>query len=108
VEASGRAARVSLDLRHPFASGTLRIKVDDRVVFANSISGMPKKVMGVLSGYDGRFGTDLMIPPGEHVIRIEVRSGPTELIESRKVQLRAGESRRLLALAGKTMTLSFE
>ena len=108
VEASGRAARVNLDLRHPFASGTLRIKVDDRVVFANNISGMPKKVMGVLSGYDGRFGTDLVIPPGEHTIRIEVRSGPTEFIESRKVQLRAGESRRLLALVGKTLTLSLE
>ena len=108
VEASGRGARVNLDLRHPFASGTLRIKVDDRVVFANNISGMPKKVMGVLSGYDGRFGTDLVIPPGEHVIRIEVRSGPTEFIESRKVQLRAGESRRLLALVGKTLTLSLE
>ena len=108
VEASGRGARINLDLRHPFASGTLRIKVDDRVVFANNISGMPKKVMGVLSGYDGRFGTDLVIPPGEHVIRIEVRSGPTEFIESRKVQLRAGESRRLLALVGKTLTLSLE
>ena len=108
VEASGRAGRVSLDLRHPFASGTLRIKVDDRVVFANNISGMPRKVMGVLAGYDGRFGTDLLIPPGEHVIRIEIRSGPTELIESRKVKVRAGESRRLLALAGKTLTLSFE
>jgi serine/threonine-protein kinase len=108
VEASGRAARINLDLRHPFASGTLRIKVDDRVVFANNISGMPKKVMGVVSGYDGRFGTDLVIPPGEHTIRVEVRSGPTEFIESRKVQLRGGESRRLLALVGKTLTLSLE
>ena len=108
VDASGRAARINLDLRHPFASGTLRIKVDDRVVFANNISGMPKKVMGVVSGYDGRFGTDLVIPPGEHTIRVEVRSGPTEFIESRKVQLRAGESRRLLALVGKTLTLSLE
>ena len=108
VEASGRAARVSLDLRHPFASGSLRIKVDDRVVFANNISGMPKKVMGVLSGYDGRFGTDLSIPPGEHTIKVEVRSGPSEFIESRSVKLRAGESRRLVAMVGKTMILSVE
>jgi len=108
VEASGRAARVSLDLRHPFASGSLRVKVDDRVVFANNISGMPKKVMGVVSGYDGRFGTDLVIPPGEHVIKVELRSGPTELVESRRVDLKAGESRRLLALAGKSLTLSLQ
>ncbi|MEO8500898.1 MAG: protein kinase [Vicinamibacteria bacterium] len=108
VEASGRAARVSLDLRHPFASGSLRIKVDERVVFANNISGMPKKIMGVLSGYDGRFGTDLSIAPGDHVIKVEVRSGATEFIESRSVRLHAGESRRLVAMVGKTMTLSFE
>ena len=108
VEASGRAARVSLDLRHPFASGSLRIKVDERVVFANTISGMPRKVMGILSGYDGRFGTDLSILPGEHVIKVEVRSGATEFSESRSVRLRAGESRRLVAMVGKTMTLSFE
>jgi serine/threonine-protein kinase len=108
IEASGRAARVSVDLRHPFASGTLRIKVDDRVVFANNISGMPRKVMGVLSGYDGRFGTELVIPPGEHVIRIEIRSGPTEFADSRKVELRAGDSRRLVAMVGKTLTLTFE
>lgn len=78
------------------------------MVFANDISGMPKKVMGVVSGYNGRFGTDLVIPPGEHTIRVEVRSSTTEFIESRKVQLRAGESRRLLALVGKTLTLSLE
>ncbi len=108
VESSGRAARVNLDLRHSFASGTLRIKVDDRVVFANNISGMPKKVLGVLSGYDGRFGTDLVIPPGEHVIRVEVRSGPSEFMDSLKVRLRAGESRRLSAFVGKTLILTLE
>ena len=108
VQGSGRAARVTLDLKHSFASGTLRVKVDDRVVFANSISGMPTKVLGVIKGYDGRFGTDLVIPPGEHVIKVEVRSGAAEFIESRTVKLAAGETRRLLALVGKTLTLSLE
>ncbi len=108
VQGSGRAARVTLDLKHSFASGTLRVKVDDRVVFANSIMGMPTKVLGVIKGYDGRFGTDLVIPPGEHVIKVEVRSGAAEFIESRTVKLAAGETRRLLALVGKTLTLSLE
>ncbi len=108
VGVSGRAARVTLDLKHPFASGSLRIKVDDRVVFANNIAGMPTKVLGVLKGYDGRFGTDLVIAPGEHVIKVEVRSGASEFIESRSVRLAPGESRRLVALVGKTLTLSLE
>ncbi|MBK5255933.1 MAG: serine/threonine protein kinase [Vicinamibacteria bacterium] len=108
MESSGRAARVSVDLRHPFASGTVRIKVDERVVFASDIHGMPMKVDGVVSSYDGRFGTDLAIPPGDHVIQVEVRSGPTEFVESTRVQLKSGESRHLLAQVGKTLTLSFE
>ena len=108
IQGSGRAARVTLDLKHSFASGTLRVKVDDRVVFANSILGMPTKVLGVIKGYDGRFGTDLVIPPGEHVIKVEVRSGAAEFIESRTVKLAAGETKRLLALVGKTLTLSLE
>jgi hypothetical protein len=108
MESSGLAARVGLDLRHPFATGALRVKVDDRVVFASSLNGMPMKVMGVVSGYDGRFGTDLVIPPGDHVIQIEVRSGTTAFVESLRVRLRSGESRRLLARVDKTLTLSLE
>jgi hypothetical protein len=108
ISGSGRSARVTLDLKHPFASGSLRIKVDDRVVLANNISGMPTKVLGVIKGYDGRFGTDLVIPPGEHVIKVEVRSGASEFIESRNVKLSPGESRRLVALVGKTLTLILE
>ncbi len=108
MESSGSPARVSLDLRHSFASGALRVKVDDRIVLANNIHGMPMKVKGVPSGYDGRFGADLVIPPGDHVIQIEVRSGPTEFVESTRVQLRGGETRRLVALVGKSLTLSFE
>jgi serine/threonine-protein kinase len=108
VGGAGRDGRITLDLRHPFASGSLRVKMDERVVFANNISGMPVRIQGVLSGYDGRFGTDLAIPPGDHVIKVEVRSGEAEFTESRRVRLRPGESLRLLAQVGKTLTLSLE
>ena len=108
VNQSGTAARVTLDLRHPFASGSLRVKVDDRVVFANNINGMPLRVQGVVSGYDGRFGTDLVIPPGEHVILVEVRSGATEFVESTRVQLRPGHNHTLSAVVGKTLVLTLD
>ena len=108
MESAGAPATLTLDLRHPFGSGSLRIKVDDRVVFANSISGMPIRSGGVTSGYDGRFGTDLTIPAGDHIILIEVRSGGVEFIESSTLRLRSGDRRRLLAHVDKTMTLTFE
>jgi hypothetical protein len=107
MESSGTPAKVTLDLRHPFASGTLRVKVDEKVVFASDIHGMPIRVEGVPSGYDGRFGADLEIPPGDHVILVEVRSGPTEFVESSRVQLRGGQTRRLVALVDKSLTLTF-
>lgn len=108
IESAGTPATVTLELRHPFGSGSLRIKVDDRVVFANSISGMPIRSAGVTSGYDGRFGTDLTIPAGDHVILVEVRSGGAEFIESSTLRLRPGDRRRLLAHVDKALTLTFE
>ena len=108
AQGSSAAARVRLDLTHPFGSGSLRVKVDDRVVLATGISGMPHKVLGMASGFEGHFGADLVIPPGEHVIRVEVRSGAAELIESKTIRLQSGEQKRLVALAGKVLTLTFE
>ena len=105
---AGAAARVTLDLTHPFGSGSLRVKVDDRVVLANSIGGMPRRVMGVAAGFEGRFGSELVIPPGNHIIRVEVRSGVAEFVESKTVRLQPGERRRLVAFVGKTLTLAFE
>ena len=106
--AASGPARVTLDLTHPFGSGTLRVKVDDRVVLATNISGMPHKVLGVPSGFQGRFGTDLAMSPGNHVITVEVRSGGAEFIESKSLRVQPGDRKRLVALVGKTLTLSFE
>ena len=110
MQGKAASARVSLDLRHPFGSASLRIKVDDRVVFANRINGMPIRNQGVTTGYDGRFGTDFEAPPGDRVVQVEVRSEGSEFIESSRVKLRSGESRRLVARVNtdRTMTLAFE
>jgi predicted Ser/Thr protein kinase len=101
-------ARLTLDLRYPFASASLRIKLDDRVIFVNSVHGMPMRSGGVTTGYDGRYGTDLPVPAGSHVIQVEVRSGDNTYIESSPLRLNAGEKRRLVAVVDKTMTLRVE
>jgi predicted Ser/Thr protein kinase len=102
------SARLSLDLRYPFASASLRVKLDDRVIFVNSLHGMPIRNAGVTTGYDGRYATDFTIPAGSHVIQVEVRSGDNTFIESSPLRLNAGENRRLWAVVDKTITLRVE
>jgi predicted Ser/Thr protein kinase len=102
------SARLSLDLRYPFASASLRVKLDETVIFVNSLHGMPIRNGGVTTGYDGRYATDIPIPAGSHVIQVEVRSGDNAYIESSPIRLNAGENRRLWAVVDKTMTLRVE
>jgi serine/threonine protein kinase len=101
-------ARLTLDLRYPFASASLRVKLDDRVIFVNSVHGMPIRSGGVTTGYDGRYGTDLPVPAGSHVVQVEVRSGDNVFIESSPLRLNAGQRLRLIAVVDKTMTLRVE
>ena len=108
VQGLGAPAKISFELRYPFGSGSLRVKLDDRVVLSQSLHGMPIRSGGVTSGFDGRFGTDLSIPAGDHVIQVEVRSGDTSFVESSRVQLRAGESRRLVAIVDKALTFTLQ
>lgn len=104
----GAPTRVTLALQHPFGSGSLRVKVDDRVVVATSLQGMPVRRNGETTGYDGRLSTDFSVPPGRHTIQVEVRSGETALVQSVELRTAGGESRRLLGRANGTLTLAFQ
>lgn len=107
VENSGPPARVSLDLRYPFASGSLRVKVDDKVVLATSLNGMPIKNGAEISGYDGRFSKELLIPPGEHTVVVELRSGTMEMSETSRVRLAPQSTHKLTAVvADNRLTLA--
>lgn len=109
VQTSGPPAKVAFSLRYPFASASLRIKVDDQVVVAISLNGMPIKSGAEITGYDGRFGTDLAIPPGDHEVRVELRTGSIELSEAARVRLAAQSTRRLSAVVvDNRLTLSFD
>lgn len=105
---AGETVNVTMELRHPFASGSLRVKVDEAIVLADRLSGLPIRDAGVTTGYNGRFRTDLKVPVGTHRITIEVRTGPSEFIESLRVQIRPDDPRRLVGVIDKTLTLTFE
>lgn len=103
-----RAVRMPFELSHPFASGSLRVWVDSRIVLASTISGLPKKSLGVIPSYEGFFGSNLDVPPGPHEIQVEVRSGSTELRERIKTTIDEQDRRRLVAKVGKVLQLKLE
>jgi serine/threonine-protein kinase len=100
--------RVPLELRYPFAAGGLRVKVDERVVLANPVNGMPIRNGGVTTGYDGRFGTDLALTPGDHAVTVELRSGDAAYLETIRIHVRFGDTRKIVATVNQVMTLTFE
>lgn len=86
----------------------MRVWVDSRIVLASTISGLPKKSLGVIPSYEGFFGSNLDVPPGPHEIQVEVRSGSTELRERIKTTIDEQDRRRLVAKVGKVLQLKLE
>ncbi|MEO8359999.1 MAG: serine/threonine-protein kinase, partial [Vicinamibacteria bacterium] len=106
VDSAGQPVGVEVELRHPFASASLRIKVDNRIVLATSTNGMPVKSGGTVTAYDGRYGTELRITPGEHEIRLELRSGINEFNEATRVRVNPAQPPKIGAVVeGNRLTL---
>jgi len=105
---ANETVRVPLELRYPFANGALRVKVDERVVLANRVNGMPIRNAGVTTGYDGRFGTELALTPGDHTVTVELRSGDATFLETLRIRVRNDDTRKLVATVTQSMTLTFE
>ncbi|MEO5761049.1 MAG: hypothetical protein ABIR28_01945, partial [Vicinamibacteria bacterium] len=107
VDSAGKPVKVDMELRHPFASASLRIKVDDRIVLATSTNGMPIKSGGMVTAFDGRYGAELRITPGEHEIRIELRSGSNEFNEAIRVRVNETQPPKISAVVdGNRLTLA--
>jgi hypothetical protein len=105
----GGPTRVLFELKHPFASGALRVFVDGRVVIAERVVGLPLRTLsGETAGYEGQYRIAIRLEPGMRTIEVELRSGSTEFRERIAGVFPAGASPRLVARAGTTLELNFE
>ena len=104
----GDRARIGFEIRYPFASASLRVKVGPRVTIASRLNAMPIRNAGVTTGYDGRFSGELILDPGEHVVTVEVVSGDRSFSESIRIRTVPADARRVRATITDVLRLTFE
>jgi len=66
--------RVGVSVHDPFASATLTIWVDDNIEYERRLSGQTKKRMWVVKSVEGDFSGTMLVPPGKHLLRVQVSS----------------------------------
>jgi serine/threonine-protein kinase len=88
-------ARIVLDIRHPFRTGTLRIDVDEKPVIRQALVGKVDKNLLFVKTY-GNVLTDLIeATPGRHVFDVEVSWDDNTRRERIHALFRSGETYRL-------------
>jgi hypothetical protein len=92
--------RLEIDFEHSLKSGTLKVWLDDELVLEEPLgSRVTSKVLS-FRFRKGRTEKDLDVPPGEHVVRLEV-SGDG-FYDARRIRgsFESGATRRLTARVG--------
>ncbi len=89
-------ARLEVSFRHPFRVGTLRVWVDGALALEETVPGRVTRDLLALKLRRGTFTGVLDVPPGEHVVRVQVDDGDG-FRESRRIRatFASGQARRL-------------
>jgi serine/threonine protein kinase len=90
-------AQLEITLDHPLRSGTLRVYVDDDVVAEEALSGRVTKKILSFRMRKGSSRQLLEIPPGEHVIRVEIDGEGFGGSRRIRGNFKSGQTRRLEA-----------
>jgi hypothetical protein len=90
-------AHLELSVEHALRSGTLRVYVDEDEVLREPLAGRVTKKVLSFRMHKGSASHSFDVPPGEHVIRVEVEGAGYE--GSRRIHgtFKSGETRRLEA-----------
>jgi protein kinase-like protein len=88
---------LELSLEHPLRSGTLRVYVDDEKVLEEPLVGRVTKKVLSFRMHKGSASHVLDVPPGEHVIRVQVDGSGYEGSRRIRGTFKSGETRRLQA-----------
>ena len=93
-------AQLTVTLEHPLRTGVLRVFIDDALVAEQPLESTVVDDLVVFQTRKGRAAVAVEVPPGEHVVRIEVASG--SFSDSRRIRgtFESGAPRRLQAKVG--------
>ena len=89
-------ARLEVSFRHPFRVGTVRVWVDDVLALEETVPGRVTRDLLAFKRRRGASKAVLDVPPGEHVVRVQVDDGGG-FRASRRIRgtFASGEARRL-------------
>jgi len=75
VSLATSSATLEIEVDHQFAEATLSIWVDERLTYTHRLEGTDKKRLGVFHHVQGHEIHALQVPPGKHVLRVQVTEG---------------------------------
>jgi serine/threonine-protein kinase len=89
-------ARLEVAFRHPFRSGTLRVWLDGALALEQTVPGRVTRDLLALKLRRGEYTGRVDVPPGDHVVRVQVDDGGG-FRESRRIRgtFASGQVRRL-------------
>ena len=92
------AARLEISFRHPFRQANLKVYVDDALVLEQAVPGRVTRDLLAMKLRRGTYKGAVDVPPGDHVLRVEVDDGEG-FRTSRRIRgaFASGETRRLEA-----------
>jgi serine/threonine protein kinase len=79
-------AMLEIEVDHKFAEAHLSIWVDDRLTYEHPLEGTDKKRLVVFHHIQGHEFHAVQIPPGKHLLRVQVNSGADLQEQSATVQ----------------------
>jgi len=91
-------AHLELSVEHALRSGTLRVYVDDARVLEEPLAGRLTKKVLTFRMHKGSASHSIDVPPGEHVIRVQVEGSGYEGSRRIRGTFKSGETRRLAAI----------
>jgi hypothetical protein len=69
------AALLEIEIDHKFADAQMSIWVDDKLTYTHPLEGIEKKRLVVFRHIQGHEFHAVQIPPGKHLLRVQVTSG---------------------------------
>jgi eukaryotic-like serine/threonine-protein kinase len=102
-------ASLTLSVEHNVGDGSLRLLIDGRILAERHLEGEETKKALFFKGHKGSLVATVDVPPGDHIVRIEVREKGEALRAAQiRGQLRPGQARLLEVKVGGDVSLKWK